>query len=156
MKLKVKILVISMLICFFVHGSTFNLPLKTGWNLTSIPLYSLTVDSFSPYVPLDMIYKYTSFGYTVEDTILTSGTGYWVLSLADQIIPLTGTIDSCIDMPRLETGWNMNGAPFGVISDQNYKAYYSDTSDIGDGIYYFDPVSRHYNEADFIFNGMGL
>ncbi len=86
--------------------------LDKGWNLISLPVIpdNLAPASVFPFLPSDFIWGYDPNleGYFHPDTFEV-GRGYWVLSLRDTLVMLTGKPVNCYEM-ECQPYWNLIGS----------------------------------------------
>lgn len=118
---------------------TFQLDIKTGWNLMSIPLVMEDKD-VSHLFPADVLenvivvwawdntqqaYKmYTPLeGYTNTLSTIDESMGFWVYSTADHSFSVSGQLPADSDI-SLVNGWNLVGNP--VMDDRDPSSVYSD------------------------------
>jgi len=100
----------------------FILSLIPGWNLISIPL-TLPVDAsiYFPFLPAE-VYQYSPSErrYFTSDS-LYPGKGYWILSLVDTSITITG-LPLHSHRNTILPGWNMVGSLFEPCSTLTYTS----------------------------------
>jgi len=85
----------------------FSFPVRTGWNLCSLPLRHTQnrVDSLFPTATTPAFVF--DRGYTANDTI-TNGIGFWIKFSSDESLSITG-FPIAVDTIEVQIGWNMIG-----------------------------------------------
>jgi streptogramin lyase len=137
-----------------VTGNTF---LKAGWNMVSTPvvlsnpLVEALIPQGSNIIPPLYTYDPSNFSYK-EVSEVKPGEGYWVLTIADEVISTSGTPVTSLVL-NLKPGWNMIGS---VISNVDF----TDPQDTPDDsvilpIYTYNPTTFSYEEKTIIEPGVG-
>ena len=88
---------------------SFNLYLKKGWNLVSIPLVPNTNNILSIISNDFKVYRYIEGIYLEVKHELIPGIGYWIFSPTDKTIKLTGKPYTAYDNRFFPKGWNLIG-----------------------------------------------
>ncbi len=130
--------------------STFSIPLKTGWNMISIPVDQTQENlSSQPRTPvlsdikgcsIGAIWEFSPSSNTyIQPTTLSPMKGYWVFSEDDCNATITGK--RSYSLLNLTSGWNM-------ISSQFSWNQISETGNprcnLISPIYYYDPSKSNY------------
>jgi len=89
-------------------NESFNLYLKKGWNLISLPLNPVNSVISSIFSDLNIAYSYDGEEYE-EVTILETGKGYWIYSPIDKHYQIKGTPVKHIKY-ETEPGWKLHGS----------------------------------------------
>ncbi len=133
-----------------------DLPLKTGWNMVSVPLELADASPAAVFQQeIDGIYGWNPVAksYETPDTIEPE-VGYWVHVTADKTITITGVPKSTWDSD-LTTGWNMVGSVCGDPVAVSALDDDPDDSILTGSIYGWNPTAKSYDTADHIVQGLG-
>ena len=136
----------------------FDITLKSGWNMVSVPLALDSEHSLPSQVfpDIEAIYTWSpdTKSYTVPP-VIEPARGYWVAVVAGKTITVTGIPVSAWGSP-ISAGWTMMGSvhstePVAVSSLGEAPP----GSILSNAIYKWDPVSKSYTSADTIEEGRG-
>jgi len=137
---------------------TVTIPLKTGWNMVSVPLtleseHDGPADAFPGAVAV-YTWNPVSKSYEVPLTIEPE-VGYWVAVTEDKTITVMGTpVESWTGHP-LTAGWNMVGSVCGDPLNVTDLDDGSTGALIRNAIYWWNPVSKSYVSVSQIDEGLG-
>jgi len=132
----------STIVIVSTGGITAQIPIKTGWNLISLP--TMPSNRAASHIFGDLfsyVYEYdeieTNF-FTPES--IKAGEGYFVLTFVDTVLEFVGEPVLSIEIDAVE-GWNVIGAPVfpinwdEIISDIP-DVYFSDLFSLDESIYF--------------------
>lgn len=120
----------------YKYAQNYELNLKTGWNLISIPINVKSLEKDSLFSNLGtQIYVYIAgSGYRTVDSLL-NGVGYWIKSKSDTTLNIFGARRP-IDSIYVKTGWNIIGSVSNPVSVSNIKT--NPDGIIGSNFFYYD------------------
>ncbi len=121
-----------------------------GWNLLSWPFVENAL--FSEIYPhaIPPFFYYEGAVYEENDTIYP-GKAFWMLSGCDTTVYRRGEeFSSSVDI-ELSRGWNMIGGPGDTVD----VGIFSDYDEIVLPIFGYNPMTRAYDESDYLMPGRG-
>lgn len=122
------------------------IPLKTGWNMISLPVENGLIIIPPTVIPYAYWYDPLTGSYNLVDVInMTQGNGYWVAAISDSNISIMGTPLNSYSS-NLSMGWNMIGSINGGTGISSIST--TPPNSILPYFYWYDPGTSSYGLTD--------
>jgi branched-chain amino acid transport system substrate-binding protein len=126
-----------------VTATQIDIPLKSGWNMVSVPVTPINNSVSAVFPDVAAVYTWDSVSKSyVTPATIEPYVGYWVAVVADTVISVTGVPISTWTTD-IVAGWNMIGS---LINSVDFTAPNDDPDlSVQPFAYWWDPISKSYD-----------